>query len=83
MNKKIIEIKTKVLELAGYAPKDISMELIESMEAHNWLTVMRGRDGRDYVWYLDGDGNEACLCVETGESVSEKEIVELLSCADE
>lgn len=71
------EAKIKALELAGVV--DIDAETIERAEAHDWLTINRGRDGNEYAWYLDPDGKEACVRIDTGKQVDEQTI-EALFC---
>ena len=78
--KTINELKKEVLEAAGYC--DVTEEMIRSKEEDSTLGEVKGRDGKDYIWYLDGDGCEACMCVETEELVSEDVIFEQLACPD-
>lgn len=80
---KIVNLKRDVLEQAGYTVEDITEELIASAEEKGWLSVNTGRDGRDYLWYYDGDGMEACMCIENEKFITEEEIEKLLACGDD
>lgn len=72
----MLMMKKDVLEAAGYS--DVTVETIHEKERSGELTECIGRDNREYIWYLDGDGWEACMCVETGEFIVNEQIKALL-----
>lgn len=73
---KMLKMKKDVLEAAGYS--DVNVDTIHNKEKSEELTVCIGRDNREYIWYLDGDRWEACMCIETGDFIDAAQIKELL-----
>ncbi len=77
MSEKIEKLKREVLVWLGFPADIIDDQLIEQVEE------CEGRDGMKYLWYLDGDGVEACMRIDTEEYIDSAEILELLGCPDE
>lgn len=53
---------------------DINDGYVEAAEDAGYLTVNAGRDGHVCLWYLDGDGCEACLDLTSGRFLSDEAI---------
>lgn len=73
---KIEEVKKMVLENALH--REVTAEDIAENERLDFLSVNQGRDGREYVWYMDSTTNIAADA-ETGEELTENEIEELFA----
>ena len=67
------DVERMVLEAVDIYPED--PEDVEYYREKDMLTVNTGRDGRSYVWYLDGR-RSAAADLETGRFLSEEEIEE-------
>ena len=56
---------------------DLDVESAEEDYNNNYLTINKGKDGQDYLYYLD-DNKEVALNIETGKIVKETEELERL-----
>ena len=66
----IEKVKKLVLEEVGL---EATEENIKHYESCDYLSVNTGRDGKEYVWYLD-EKNNVAADIETGKFLSEEEI---------
>lgn len=66
-NGKLIDSAKKLLSDLGYDSQSMTVEDIEEIENNGWLTYCEGRDGLEYLYYLDSDGLESYLEIETEE----------------
>lgn len=64
-----VRLCAKMLYYRGFwsspAPDQEAVSLIRQYEDDDRLTINEGRDGRDYIWYLDGT-RQAIACISTG-----------------
>ena len=74
---KIEEVKKIVMKNA--LRREVSAEDIADAEKCNQLTINQGRDGREYVWYLDEDGIESAADAETGKEITNEKIEQLFA----
>lgn len=72
----MMKLKIKVLEEAGII--EPTKEDVERFEKCDFLTINRGKDGNEYIWYLDSDNMEAAMCIETGVFLTQSEIERIL-----
>ena len=59
---KMLELKMRVLEEAGICITEITPELVKEYEKSGELTENGGRDGKDYLWFIELDRNPAGRC---------------------
>lgn len=70
LDKQQITAGRAILEYAGIEPTDENLRRYLLDEVVTFTEDGRGR----YVWYMDDDGNEACLHVETLEDIDVSEV---------
>ena len=60
---------------------NLNIESVENDYAHDYLTLNKGRDGKDYYWYLDTENNkEGIIRIEDNEIITDKKVIEDLFC---
>lgn len=64
-NDKLIELSKELLAKLGFDCQSLAEEDIDDMEIDGRLSYCVGKDGLDYLWYLDSDGAEGLIRVNT------------------
>ena len=72
-----IEIIIKLYDYLNLSNVDIEY-MIEDYK-NDYLTLNRGRDGKDYYYYFDGD-KEGIIRIEDNEIITDKKVIEDLFC---
>lgn len=60
-----------------YNHMEVNKETIENDWEHDYLTINTGRDGKDYIWYLD-DKKNAAINLSNGEIIDNEQEIEKL-----
>jgi len=76
MNNKEMEAALKVLDILNFKTTE---DNVRTFCKCDYLTINKGRDGKDYAWYFDGDGCEAAVSVDTLTELNKDEIEDILA----